>query len=205
MAAASTQHLRTEPSPYIPDRSKRRLSQTLFAFFQTVAMPDDGNRPGVRPAAVTELRRQDVVAALDLRRQYFTLPADLKLVPDRVTQTATIRAAGFADSRSVSVGVDIASWSRPCAPNLDEIGWRRVFTWIVGTDTNLTNVSILEPPAHRHGRLIGSYSYDADGIPGYGVLQVAAPADGSWKICDCWGDAAEADRVDDLVSRIGPC
>jgi hypothetical protein len=111
-----------------------------------------------------------------------------------------LSAAGFSDPQATSVGIDVANWSQPCSEVLDEIAWRRVFTWIVGTDSQLTNVAILEPPARRDGRLVGAYAYDAEGIPGYGVLQVAADADGSWRICDCWGDAIDANRIDALSS-----
>jgi hypothetical protein len=179
----------------------RRLSQALFAFLQTVApTPAALNRQQVN---VSNLHGPEVASAFNLRSGFFALSGDLKLVPDRLTQTPTLQAAGFADSRSQTVGVDVARWSRPCAPELDEIAWRRVFTWIVGADNNLTNVSILEPPTPHNGRMSGSYGYDADGIPGYGVLQVAVAEDGAWQICDCWGDATDADRIDELVNAIG--
>lgn len=187
-----------------PGKAMRRVSQALFAFLQTGAPSNDAASGTSRQVIISELRGEDVALALNLRNGYFALPADLKLVQDRLTRSPTFRAAGFADSLSRSVGVDVASWSRPCAPELDEIAWRRVFTWIVGTDTTLTNVSILEPPAERNGRMVGSYGYDAIGVPGYGVLQVAASPDGSWEICDCWGDAVEANRVDELAC-FTPC
>ena len=181
----------------------RRLSQALFAFLQTVSATPGTSQLSRSRFNISELSGQEIASALDLRRGLFQLSSDLKLVPDRLTQTPTLQAAGFADSRSYSVGIDVARWSRPCAPDLDEIAWRRVFTWIVGADGNLSNVSILEPPAHRDGRMTGSYGYDADGIPGYGVLQVAVADDGAWQICDCWGDATDADRIDELISTFG--
>lgn len=202
--AAITSELSLDRANDIPSRTVRRLSKSLFAFLQNASISQGTDRLTSRLTGIADLHGQDVAVALSLRNGYFNLPSDLKLVPDRLTQSPTVRAAGFADSRSPSVGVDVASWSRPCAPQLDEIAWRRVFTWIVGTDNNLTNVSILEPPVWRNGRMVGAYGYDSSGVPGYGVLQVAAAADGSWQICDCWGDAVEADRIDDLAG-FTPC
>lgn len=187
----------------MPDRAMRRLSQALFAFLQTVSPSHSDVRISGSRFNISELNGPEIANALDLRRGLFALCSDLKLVPDRLTQTATLQAAGFADSKASSVGIDIARWSRPCAPELDEIAWRRVFTWIVGADSNLTNVSIIDPPANRNGRMTGSYGYDADGIPGYGVLQVTVANDGAWQICDCWGDAVDADRVDELSDSAG--
>jgi hypothetical protein len=178
-----------------------RLSQALFAFLQTVASGPGTDQLPRRNVGIGDLHGQELAGALELRNHFFPLSTDLKLVPDRLTQTPTLQAAGFADSRSRSVGVDIARWSRPCAPDLDEIAWRRVFTWIVGADRNLTNVSILEPPTVSNGRVSGTYGYDADRVPGYGVLHVALAEDGAWQICDCWGDAADADRIDALAGR----
>ncbi len=196
--AVTTSELTPGSRTMIPQRAMRRLSQTLFAFLQTVTPSSGTDQLSPGRVNLSEMNGPDIASALDLRRGIFRLSSDLKLVPDRVTQTPTLQAAGFADSATESVGIDIARWSRPCAPELDEIAWRRVFTWIVGADNNLTNVSILEPPSSGNGRVTGSYGYDADGIPGYGVLQVAVGADGAWQICDCWGDAADADRIDEL-------
>ncbi len=179
----------------------RRLSQALFAFLQTVASAPGTDQLPRRHFGIGDLQSQEIATAIALRNEFFPVSSELKLVPDRLAQTATLKAAGFADSKSSSVGVDIAEWSRPCAPELDEIAWRRVFTWIVGTDTNLTNVSILEPPIVNDGRVSGTYGYDADGVPGYGVLHVTATEDGAWQICDCWGDAVDADRIDMLAGR----
>ncbi|CAN5475157.1 hypothetical protein BH23CHL2_BH23CHL2_34600 [soil metagenome] len=197
--AVMTSRISAAGTAISPGQAMRRVSQALFAFLQTGAPSHDTDTVTSRQVSISDLRGEDVALALSLRNGYFALPADLKLVQDRLNRSPTIRAAGFADSRSRSVGVDVANWSRPCAPELDEIAWRRVFIWIVGTDNNLTNVSILEPPAERNDRMVGSYGYNANGVPGYGVLQVAAAPDGSWEICDCWGDATEADRVDELT------
>ena len=182
------------------EQTMRRLPQAIFSFLQTVSTPPGTGRLRPRRTSISDLDGQDVSAALELRHGVFGLPSDLKLVPDRMTLSTTMQAAGFADCRSRSVGVDIACWSEPCPVALDEIAWRRVFTWIVGTDDRLTNISILEPPAADGSRIIGSYGYDADGIPGYGVLQIVATDDGCWQICDCWGDAVEADRIDHLAT-----
>ena len=185
-----------------PPRTKRRLSQVLFGFLQTATV-DPEHRSRSIEIAGDQLGRQ-LADALSLRQAYYLIPAELTLVPDRVTSTPAIRAAGFSDSRSESVGVDVASWEQPCCETLDDIAWRRVFTWILGTDPRLTNVSILAPPARLQNRLVGTYGYEADGIPGYGVLQVASTGDGCWQICDCWGDATEADRVDALANAVAP-
>lgn len=202
--AVITSELSPDRASDFSNQTVRRLSKSLFAFLQNASISQGTDRLTSRLTSIAELRGQDIAVALSLRSGYFNLPSDLKLVPGRLTHSPTIRAAGFADSRSKTVGVDVASWSRPCAPELDEIAWRRVFTWIVGTDNNLTNVSILEPPAARDGRMVGAYGYDSSGVPGYGVLQVAAAGDGSWQICDCWGDAIDADRIDELAD-FTPC
>lgn len=187
---------------------RRRLSEALFGFFQSAVGANhragDGHTDAAPQRSFMELpdhpAAQGLVDALILRQQ-FSLPSELTMMPGRVSRTSCLQAAGFTDVQAKSVGVDIAVWSEPCAPRLDEIGWRRVFTWVVGSDRRLTNVSIVDPPAWRGASLAGSYGYNADGIPGYGVLQITPAADGSWRICDCWGDSLDADRVDELAAR----
>lgn len=175
----------------------RRLSRAIFSFLETLSGPRE---PHATPPAAdaTDLPGLRYAMALRLRRSCFDLPGELRLVPDRLTSSQTIQAAGFSDPRAPSVGVDVARWTAPCCETLDEVAWRRIFTWVVGTDESLTNVAILEPPALREGRMVGAYSYMAGGVQGYGVLQVKASEDGAWHICDCWGDADEADRIDAL-------
>ncbi len=202
--AVVTRELSRGSRTIIPERTMHRLSHALFAFLQTVASGPGTDQLPRRNFGIGDMHGPELASALDLRNRFFPIGSELKLVPDRLTQTATLQAAGFADSKSKSVGVDIARWSRPCAPDLDEIAWRRVFTWIVGADSNLTNVSILEPPTVSDGRVSGTYGYDADRVPGYGVLHVVLADDGAWQICDCWGDAADADRVDALAGRDAP-
>ncbi len=190
----------TQNSTSQPERTMRRLPQVLFGFLQTVPSP---NRVAEDISLESEVGASEppgrqYAKVIGLRHSVFSLPAELLLVPDRVADSAVMKAAGFSDPRSQSVGVDVACWSQPCSDVLDEIAWRRVFTWIVGTDTSLTSVSVLDPPIWENDRLVGSYAYDSSGVPGYGVLQVLASEDGCWHICDCWGDATDASRVDSL-------
>lgn len=180
-----------------PESTMRRLSQAIFGVLEALSSPR-GARVTPPTAGIDELPGLRYATALRLRQECFDLPPELQLVPDRINTSPTMQAAGFSDPRAASVGVDVARWSAPCCEALDEVAWRRIFTWVVGTDENLTNVAVLAPPALRAGRMIGAYSYVAGGVQGYGVLQVSASEDGAWHICDCWGDADDADRIDAL-------
>jgi hypothetical protein len=197
MVSTARATLPTPDTGALPATAMRRLSQALFAVLQTLAGPRD-TWTNPTSASIEDLPGNQYAAALSLRGEHFKLPSELRLVPERIASAPTILAAGFSDPRTASVGVDVARWYAPCSDALDEIAWRRVFTWVVGTDEHLTNLAILEPPAWHDERIVGAYSYDADGVQGYGVLQVAAGADGCWHICDCWGDADAAGRVDAL-------
>ena len=179
--------------------SHRRLSRALFARLPIGPIADDlpGRRSGLPDGAETKDSR--ITTSLSREIRFFGLSSDLRAVPERLTKTETLQAVGFADSEAESVGIDVARWTRPPAPELDQVAWRRVFTWIVGADENLSNVSILEPPTDRGGQLSGAYGYDAGGVPGYGILRIAVAADGAWQICDCWGNATDAERIETLA------
>lgn len=130
------------------------------------------------------------------------LPPALTPAPGRVTRSQDIDAAGFADREAASVGVDLARWRRPPCARIDAAAWRHVFDWVVGSDDELSKVSVLTRPAPCGDGIAARYGYEAEGVPGTGVLQVAPLADGRWRIVDCWGDACEADRVQELADAI---
>ena len=180
-------------------QSNRRLSRTLFARLPVDSPVCESPHDHAGTTEALESRDDGIVRSLGLDESFFDWSSDLTEVPDRLTMTETLQAIGFADSRTPSVALDVARWTQPPAPELDQIAWRRVFTWIVGADENLSNVSILDPPIDCDGCLAGTYGYEAGGVPGYGILRIAVAEDGAWQICDCWGNAADADRIDALA------
>ena len=180
-------------------QSHRRLSRALFAGIPVDSLAGDLLADFAGETEAVDVRGDEMARLPSFNSGFFDLSSDLEAVPDRLTMTETLQAVGFADSDAESVGVDVAIWTRPPAKALDQIAWRRVFTWIVGADENLSNVSILDPPIDCDGCLAGTYGYDAGGVPGYGILRIAVAEDGAWQICDCWGNAADADRIEALA------
>lgn len=129
------------------------------------------------------------------------IPDDLRIVPERAVSTDALDALGLIDSASASVAVDIALWRQPCDETLDEIAWRRVFTWVIGGNPDAEHVSILTPPAPKLASIVGAYSYAVGNqTPRYGILSVTATEDG-WRIVDCWGLIDDAARIDELAER----
>jgi hypothetical protein len=196
----------------------RRLAERLLGVLpslETLAAQRHATKP-LNPArlpGVTELaERPELDTALRIvharvkRRDWLerivpSLPDQLVPVPGRVTRGAQLEAAGFADRDNPSVGVDLACWNTPPRRALDDSGWRRVFTWVVASDRELCHVAIVSAPRCHRDSVSASYGYEAEGVPGLGVLRVTALADGRWRIIDCWGDASDADRVHQLAAH----
>jgi hypothetical protein len=130
------------------------------------------------------------------------VPADLVPAAGRLLRSAELDAAGFADRAADSVGVDLACWRTPPSAEVGEQGWRRVFSWLVLADGELSKISVLTMPALDGAGYAASYGYEADGVAGIGVLSVAALPGGHWRIVDCWGDACHAERVRQLAAEI---
>jgi hypothetical protein len=140
--------------------------------------------------------------ALQLQQAHGPLPTSLSFIPGRICESAELDAIGLSDSACDSVTADLAIWRHPCAAVLDEPAWRRVFTWVTGADRKLAGATILDPPSMTVAGMVGAYSYVADGVAGYGVLLISALDDGSWRIADCWGDAVDSARIDELAQEL---
>jgi hypothetical protein len=130
------------------------------------------------------------------------MPAALVPTPGRLLRSAELDATGFADREAASVGVDLACWRTPPSARVDDHAWRRVFTWLVVADGELSRIAVLTPPARRGSGYTASYGYESDGVEGVGVLSVAPLPGGHWRIVDCWGDACHAERVRQLAAEI---
>jgi hypothetical protein len=164
------------------------------------------------PAPVELAERADTRAALrtvaahgahsDWLRAVARVPAELVPATGRLLRSADLDAAGFADRAADSVGVDLACWRRPPNVEVDEHGWRRVFSWLVLADSELSKITVLTPPAPAQTGYAASYGYEAEGVAGVGVLSVAPLPGGHWRIIDCWGDACHAERVRQLAAEI---
>lgn len=126
------------------------------------------------------------------------IPTELQVVLDRAVSNETLDALGLIDSASGSVTVDIALWRQPFDEKLDDVAWRRVFTWMVSGNPAAEHVSILTPPAPRLASIVGTYSYVVERTPRYGILSVTATEDG-WRIVDCWGLIEDAKRIEELA------
>lgn len=184
----------------------RRLTDLLFGFLVPPTRPATGplGNPARRAGAelADDPTMREALRALQLQQAHGPLPATLSFVPGRICESAELDAIGLADGRCASVTADLAIWRQPCSAELTDVAWRRVFTWVTGADRNLAGVTILSPPRMSNAGLVGSYSYLADGVAGYGVLQVSRRNDGSWRIADCWGDATDSARIDELATEL---
>jgi hypothetical protein len=141
-------------------------------------------------------------ASNDWLRAVARIPADLVPAQGRQMRSAELDAAGFADREADSVGVDLACWRTPPSAEVDEHAWRRVFSWLVLADNELSRITVLTPPAPAKAGYAASYGYEAEGVAGVGVLSVAPLPGGHWRIIDCWGDACHAARVRQLAAEI---
>lgn len=130
------------------------------------------------------------------------LPSGLVPATGRSSGAAAIDAVGYIDLHSQSVGVDIACWHTPPDTCVDEAAWRMVFAWITGPERGLQHVSLLNTPILDGGGFVAGYGYETERIPGVGVLRVSALSAGSWQIIDCWGDAGEAERVQQIAGQL---
>ena len=138
----------------------------------------------------------------DWLRTVARVPAALFPTPGRLLHSADLEATGYADSEAASVGVDLARWRTPPSAAVDDHAWRRVFSWLVVADHELTRIAVLTPPAPSGAGFAASYGYEAEGVQGIGVLSVAPLPGGHWRIVDCWGDACHAERVRQLADEI---
>jgi hypothetical protein len=156
-------------------------------------------RPEMRETLERYERVARVVASAGIAE---ALPSGLVPAPGRAAHSDKLDAAGYVDLHSRSVGVDIACWHAPPGQRVDESGWRMVFSWITGSDRDLRRVSLLDHPFREGRGFVASYGYEAESVPGVGVLRVSALTAGGWRIIDCWGDASESERVHHLAGQL---
>jgi hypothetical protein len=153
---------------------------------------------------------QAALAAFALRRSLgqwladigIALPATLDPIPDRVSKTPGMHAAGFADRASRSIQVDIAALSAPAGASLDAQAWTRMFTWLVAGDHDLLDAVACAAPVCTDHEFTGTYTFVTDGITNHGMLTIATLPCGTWRVIDCWGDADERACIDRLVSTL---
>lgn len=184
----------------------RRITHLLFGFLAPPTRPGTGPLGTMARRSGRELAddpaMREALRALQLQQAHGPLPTSLSFIPGRICESAELDAIGLADHACDSVTADLAIWRRPCANELSEPAWRRVFAWVTGADRNVAGATLLTPPCMTAAGMVGAYSYVADGVAGYGVLLVSPRADGSWRIADCWGDAVDGARIDELALEL---
>jgi hypothetical protein len=150
-------------------------------------------------AAIAATRDRELVTAA-LVGMGVTVPADLQVAPSRLGYSEHMCAAGFVDTHSDSVTVDIALWTAPPSPALDAEAWHAVFKWIVAGGAEIRcprlHGSVTVSPSSVRADYV--YEYAQGGQGGCGVLSITAVGSQAWQIVDCWGDATSIARILEL-------